>query len=132
MYNFIFYFVFIQHLEKDGNKTARTFGAILVLFSFFGQAFCLFELFQFFYLKITQHNFLRQSDTPQKTGSDVPIIIFTVLLMVLMYFYYNDKKIDRIKKKYKNKSKVEFCTSQNTMKFLLIFLIPWIITIVLG
>jgi len=39
MYDFIFYFVYVQHIARDGNKTARAFGALLVLFSIFGQAF---------------------------------------------------------------------------------------------
>jgi hypothetical protein len=38
----------------------------------------------------------------------------------------------KIKKKYSNKDKFEFCTSLNTIKFLLLFITPWIIAIVLG
>ena len=133
MYNFIFYFVYVQHLAKDGNKTARAFGAILVFFSLFGQAFCLFVLFQYFYLKVTQHNLLKQSDTPQKTIINEPtIIISTILLMVFGYLYYNDKRVLRIKNKYGNRDKEEFCTSKNTIKLLLVFSIPWIIVIALG
>lgn len=132
MYNFIFYFAYVQHLPKDGNRTARTFGALLVLFSIFGQAFCLFVLFQYFYLKVTQHNLLRQSNTPQGSTNPLPIIISSILLMVFAYLYYNDKKVGRIKNKYGNKDKAEFCTSQNTIKLLLIFSIPWIIAITLG
>ena len=99
MYDFLFYFVYVQHLARDGNKTARTFGAILVFFSIFGQAFCLFVLFQYFYLKVTLHNLLKQTYTPQKSINGAPIIISTILVMVLMYFYYNDKRVLRIKNK---------------------------------
>lgn len=132
MYNFIFYFAYVQHIARDGNKTARAFGAILVFFSIFGQAFCLFVLFQYFYLKVTQHNLLRQSSTPQGSTDSFPIIISTILLMVFAYLYYNDKRVDRIKNKYGNRDKVEFCTSKNTIKLLLVFSIPWIIAIILG
>ena len=133
MYNFIFYFAYVQHIARDGNKTARAFGAILVFYSIFGQAFCLFELFEYFYLKVTQRNLLRQSVTPQKTVINAPtIIIVTILLMVFAYLYYNDKRVLRIKNKYGNRDKEEFCTSQNTIKFLLIFSIPWVIAIILG
>jgi len=132
MYSFIFYFVYVQHLAKDGNKTARAFGAILVFFSLFGQAFCLFVLFQYFYLKVTLHNLLKQTNTPQVSTNPLPIIILIVLLMVFAYLYYNDKKVFRIKNKYGNRDKAEFCTTQNTIKLLLIFSIPWIIAIVLG
>jgi len=93
----------------------------------------LFELFEYSYLKVTQHNLLRQSDTPQKTIiNDPTIIISTILLMVFAYLYFNDKKVLKIKNKFGNRDKAEFCTSQNTIKFLLIFLIPWIIAIILG
>jgi len=132
MYNFIFYFVYVQNIRKDGNKGARALGAIIIYFVLLGQIFCLFVLFQYFYLKITLQDFLKQTDIPQKSINAPPIFISALLLMLFIYFYYNEKKIDIIKKKYNNKSKLEFCTSKNTMKFLLIFLIPWVIAITLG
>ena len=133
MYNFIFYFAYVQHIAKDGNKGARAVGAMLVFFALLGQAFCLFVLFQYFFRKITLHNLIKQTNTPQQSIISTPIIIISVLLlMVFVYLYYNDKKIDRIKLKYGNKSKVEFCTPMNSVKVLLIHFTPWIIAIILG
>lgn len=132
MYNFIFYFVYVQNVRKDGNKGARAVGAIIIYFVLLGQAFCLFVLFQYFYRQITLHDLIKQTHVHQKNISAPPIIIPALLLMFFIYLYYNDKKVDRIKDKYSNKDKTEFCTPRNTMKFLLIFLIPWIIAITLG
>jgi uncharacterized membrane-anchored protein len=132
MYNFIFYFVYVQNIKKDGNKGAKALGAVTIYFALLGQTFSLFVLYQYFYQRITLKSLLNQNNIQQKSINITPVVILALLLMVFIYFYYSDKMVLKIKKKYSNKDKFEFCTSLNTIKFLLLFITPWIIAIVLG
>jgi hypothetical protein len=132
MYDFIFYFVYTQNLAKSGESGAKAFGAILAYFVILGQLAALFMLFQFFYEKSTGTHLLEgNSFNPSALPRNILVIFLAVGFMFLLYRYYS-RNIDSIKKKFHNKNKKEFATSANVLKFLLIFVIPWIIVIIFG
>lgn len=132
MYNFIFYFIYVKNLENDGKKVARILGAMMVFSAFFGQVFCSFVLFQFFYKIITLHDLLKQSFRYQQRINIIPIFFFCGLCILLTFLYFNKERVIKIEEQFNNKSGLEFSTRQNVIKFVIVYLMPWVIAVVLG
>lgn len=134
MYNFLFYFTYIQNIRKDGQLGARILAALGVIFVMMGQAFALFELFKRAYKVVTHNDFLKQSNLPQETP---PYFTYTscCICIFIMFFsvkYYNKERTEKIAGRFENKNKKEFCTTKNTLLWVLLFALPLVVVIFLG
>lgn len=132
MYNFVFYFVYIQNLEKNGNKTAIIIASILVYFLLLGQITCLYILLQYLYFNTTGSDLIgHKGNVHLSVFSNIIIGTTFVSLIFLIYKYYI-KHIEAIQQKYHYQTKKDFSSKFNVIKFLLLFILPWIIIIAFG
>lgn len=125
MYDFIFYVIYNQQLQKaKSQKFARYNGSLIALVTFFFHIFLLLTIIKFFgNINITIFGLLLKENRFLEVG-------FLVVCLGVAYYFYNDKRIERISNKYVNSGNP---TSRiNYLKVILLMFVPLILFFVLA
>ena len=126
MYTFIFYF-FCTIYKKKNDGSERLTACIYTWTAQFIHILLLLGIIKYIYF-ISTDNILGANDfTKTYFGNKLYGVIFIALPWIIILFrYYNKKRISKIEQKYLN---IKILTFKNTCKILLLMVVPLIIVI---
>ena len=129
MYKFIFYFIYKKRISRDGNKfVAKYSSCLIVTIAIFIHAALFYAVSRFCLCYFGQISIARVNAIESPINKLINLLII-FLLFILVFRYYNDKRITLAMDYYSNQS--EFYSYKNIFKFISLLAIPLITSILL-
>jgi hypothetical protein len=130
MYYFIFYFIYKAKLKDDGESLARYSAGMIVAIALIIHLEFLFILVRYFFDNFYNISISGSPFHKLSGGGSLFYVILSLLLFVLSFKFFNEARIEKITQKF-NSSKV-FYNTINIIKFILLLLLPLILSIYLS
>ena len=128
MYHFIFYFIYRAKLKADGPALTRYSANLIVMIFLVIHFGMLYSVIRFSCCYFWQISIARESAHATQ-ANNLPYLLFGIATFFLSYKYFNEKKINAILNRYQGVEK--FYTAGNILKFILLFILPLLISIFL-
>ena len=130
MYNFIFYFIYKSQVnQKSGGPiVARYIGSLIVFLAILIHVGFIYSIVRFSLFRIVSNSI---AFSLGKTYGEKLILLLPLFIpiILLVYKYFNNDKIDKLVKKYDEQE--NFYSYLSIFKFIFIIVVPLIIAIVL-
>lgn len=121
MYNLIFYFFYRYHKRRQDSTPSLT-GMVAVSSVLAGHIFLIVNLISFF----TGYKVLGGPFSEDYTLNKLYLLPFSILYFLIIVFYYNKKRVEKIKQQWKDKDVLTF---KNGMIIFIVAVLPVVIAI---
>jgi DMSO reductase anchor subunit len=126
MYNFIFYIIYCQQVQKGkGEVFARYNGSLIVSFALIVHLLLLLTVIRFLFYKQGM-----PTKDQHHINTTLPGLLLIAVIFVLVFKFYNNNRVNKILESYANENNPT--KTSNVIKVVLALLIPLIILIKLN
>ena len=129
MYNFIFYFIYKRKIGKEGYALTRYSSCMIVALAIGIHIDFLYSILRFLLCYYKHMSIARSGSASFTLSQQFLLLLFLSGVFILTCLYFRSNRISIIEKKYGSVD--NFYSVKNAIKFLLIFILPFLISIFL-